>query len=109
MLSFVEWGYRNLLNDWVTTHSGASICSSRDLAKAQVSSEPTARAQAAEEVIKGVKAFEEENDSNNLTLGPSLRDSIAKVWPENERLIDIFAVAPFCYSSQPRRLDIVLM
>ncbi len=42
-----------------------------------------------------VKAFKEENDSNNLTLGPSLRDSITKVWPEIERLSHIFAVTPF--------------
>ncbi len=42
-----------------------------------------------------VKAFKEENDLNTLTLGPSLRDSITKVWPEIQRLIDIFAVTPF--------------
>ena len=42
-----------------------------------------------------VKAFKEENDSNNLTLGPSLRDSVTKVWPEMERLSHIFAVTPF--------------
>ena len=39
--------------------------------------------------------FKEENDLNNLTLGPSLGDSVIKVWPEIERLIDIFAVTPF--------------
>ncbi len=40
-----------------------------------------------------VKVFKEENDSNNLTLGLSLGDSITKVWPEVERLrADIFAV-----------------
>ncbi len=37
-----------------------------------------------------VKAVKEENDSNNLALGPSLGDSITKVWPEIERLSDIF-------------------
>ncbi len=42
-----------------------------------------------------VKLFKEENDSNNLTLGPSLGDSITKVWPEFERLSHIFAVTPF--------------
>ena len=42
-----------------------------------------------------VKAFKEENDSNNLTLGRSLGDYITKVWPEIGRLGDIFAVAPF--------------
>ncbi len=41
-----------------------------------------------------VKVFKEENDSNNLTLGPSLGDSITKVWPEIQRLSDIFAVTP---------------
>ncbi len=43
----------------------------------------------------GVKAFKEENDSNNLTLWSSLGDAITKVWPEIQRLIDIFAVTPF--------------
>ncbi len=42
-----------------------------------------------------VKAFKEENDLNNLSLGPSLGDSIIQVWPEIERLSDIFAVTPF--------------
>ncbi len=42
-----------------------------------------------------VTTFKEENNSNNLTLGPSLEDSVTKVWPEIERLIDIFAVTPF--------------
>ncbi len=42
-----------------------------------------------------VKAFKEENDLNNLTLG--LRDSVTKVWPEIERLRDIFAVKPFIW------------
>ena len=42
-----------------------------------------------------VKAFKEENDSNNLTLWPSLGDSITQVWTEIERLGDIFAVTPF--------------
>ena len=42
-----------------------------------------------------VKAFKKENDSNNLTLGPSLGDSITQVWTEIERLSDIFAVTPF--------------
>ncbi len=32
-----------------------------------------------------VKAFKEENDSNNLTLWPSFRVFITKVWPEIER------------------------
>ncbi len=41
------------------------------------------------------KAFKEENDSNNLTLRPSLGDSITKEWPRIERLIDIFDVIPF--------------
>ncbi len=41
-----------------------------------------------------VKAFKDENDSNTLTLGLSLRDSITKVWPELERLSDICAVTP---------------
>ncbi len=44
-----------------------------------------------------VKAFKEEKDSNNLTLGPSLGDSITKVWPDIERLSHIFAVTPFRY------------
>ncbi len=42
-----------------------------------------------------VEAFREEYDSNNLTLWPSLGDSITKVWPEIERISDIFAVTPF--------------
>ncbi len=42
-----------------------------------------------------VEAFKEENDLNNLTLGASLEDSITKVWPEIERISDIFAVTPF--------------
>ncbi len=42
-----------------------------------------------------VQAFKEVNDLNNLTLGPSLGDSITKVWPEIERLSHIFAVTPF--------------
>ncbi len=42
-----------------------------------------------------VKAFKEENDSNNLTLGPSLGDFITKVWTEIERLSHIFAVKTF--------------
>ena len=42
-----------------------------------------------------VKAFKEQNDLNNLTLGPSLGDSITKVWPEIEGLSHIFAVTPF--------------
>ncbi len=41
-----------------------------------------------------VKAFKEENDSNNLTLEPNLGDSITQVWPDIERLSHIFAVAP---------------
>ncbi len=51
-----------------------------------------------------VKAFKEENYSNNLTLGPSLRDSITKVWLEMERLSDIFAVAPFTYRERVVRI-----
>ncbi len=42
-----------------------------------------------------VKAFKEENDSNNLTLWSSLGDSITKAWPEIERLSNIFAVTLF--------------
>ncbi len=42
-----------------------------------------------------VKVFKEENNSNNLTLGPSWEDSTTKVWPEIERLSHIFAVTPF--------------
>ncbi len=42
-----------------------------------------------------VKEFKEENYWNSLTLGPSLGDSITRVRPEIERLIDIFAVTPF--------------
>ncbi len=49
-----------------------------------------------------VKAFKEENDSNNLTLGSSLGVSITKVWPNIERLTDIFAVTPFDKYSRPR-------
>ena len=41
-----------------------------------------------------VKVFMEENDSNNMTLRPSLVDSITQVWPEIERLSDICAVTP---------------
>ncbi len=51
-----------------------------------------------------VKAFKEENDLNNLTLGPSLGDSVTKEWPEIERLIDIFAVTPFTDNSHIRSL-----
>ena len=47
------------------------------------------------ESLKLVRAFKEENDLNNLTLWTSLGDSITKVWPEIERLMDIFAVTPF--------------
>ncbi len=42
-----------------------------------------------------IRVFKDENDSNNLTLGPCLGDSITKVWPEIERLRDIFAVTPY--------------
>ncbi len=42
-----------------------------------------------------LKASKEENDSNNLTLWPSLGDSITKVWLEIEGHSDIFAVTPF--------------
>ncbi len=45
-----------------------------------------------------VKLFESFSSFNALTLGPSLRDSITKVWPEYERLSDIFAVTPFISS-----------
>ena len=51
-----------------------------------------------------VKAFKEENDSNNLTLWSSLGDSITKVWSEIDRLSDIFAVTPF---SSTRRIDVI--
>ncbi len=51
-----------------------------------------------------VKAFKEENDSNNLTLGPSLGDSVTKVWPE----IDIFVAAPFM-SRQWRQMSLADM
>ncbi len=44
-----------------------------------------------------VKAFEEENDANNVTLGPSWGDSITKVRPEIERLSHIFAVTPLMF------------
>ncbi len=46
-----------------------------------------------------VKALKEENDSNSLTLGPSLGDSITEVWTEIEKLSDIFAVTPFIVAS----------
>ena len=39
--------------------------------------------------------FKEENDSNNLTLGPSLGDAITQVWTERERFSDGFAVTFF--------------
>ncbi len=43
-----------------------------------------------------VKVFKEENDSHNLTLGPSLSDSLTEVWPEIERISHIFfAVTAF--------------
>ncbi len=42
-----------------------------------------------------VKLFESFSSLNALTLGPSSSDSITKVWPEIERLGDIFAVSPF--------------
>ncbi len=42
-----------------------------------------------------VNTLKEENDSNNLILGPSGGDSITQVWPEIERLGHIFAVTPF--------------
>ncbi len=42
-----------------------------------------------------VNVFKEENDLSNLTLGPSLGDSITQVWPEIERLSHIFAITPF--------------
>ena len=41
-----------------------------------------------------VKAFKEEEDSNSLTLGPSLGDSVTNVRPDTKRLIDIFADVP---------------
>ncbi len=46
-----------------------------------------------------LKAFKEENDSNNLTLGPSWGDSITKEWPAIERLADIFAVTRFIWNA----------
>ncbi len=42
-----------------------------------------------------VKLFESYSSLNASTLEPSLGDSITKVWPEIERLRDIFAVTPF--------------
>ena len=48
-----------------------------------------------ESLIPRVKVSKEENDWNNLTLGPSLGASITKVRPEIERLSHIFAVTPF--------------
>ncbi len=42
-----------------------------------------------------VKLFKSFSSLNALTLEPSLRDSITKVWPEIDRLSDIFAVTPF--------------
>ncbi len=42
-----------------------------------------------------VKLFKSFSSLNALTLGPSLGDSITKVWSEIERLRDIFAVTPF--------------
>ncbi len=42
-----------------------------------------------------VKLFESFSSLNDLTLRPSLRDSITKVWPEIDRLSDIFAITPF--------------
>ena len=42
-----------------------------------------------------VKLFESFSSLNALTLGPSLGDLTTKVWPEIERLVDIFAVAPY--------------
>ncbi len=44
---------------------------------------------------QSVKLFESFSSLNNLTLGLSLGDSITKVWPEIDRLSDIFAVKPF--------------
>ncbi len=44
-----------------------------------------------------VKLFESYSSLKALTLGPSSRDSITKVWPEIERLMDIFAVTHFTY------------
>ncbi len=54
-----------------------------------------------------VKVFKEENDLSNLTLGPSLEDSITKVWPEIERFSHIFAVTSFIlwHGSSSRRLE----
>ncbi len=51
-----------------------------------------------------VKAFKEENDLNNLTPGPSLRDSITKVWTEIERLSHIFAVTPFTVKKEEHEM-----
>ncbi len=42
-----------------------------------------------------IKLFQSFSALNALTLGPSLRDSITKVWSEIERLSHIFAVTPF--------------
>ncbi len=42
-----------------------------------------------------VKLLESFSSLDALTLGPSLGDSITKVWPEIERLSHIFALTPF--------------
>ncbi len=45
-----------------------------------------------------VKLFESFSSLNALTLGPSLRDSITKVWPGIERLRDISALSSLPHS-----------
>ncbi len=41
--------------------------------------------------------FESFTSLDALTLGPSLGGSVTKMWPEMERLSDIFAVTPCAY------------
>ncbi len=53
-----------------------------------------------------VNALKEENDSNNLTLGPSWGESITQVWPEYERLSHIFAVTPLYTAFSPQNWKI---
>ncbi len=55
------------------------------------------------------KLFESFSSLNALTFGPSLRDSITKVWPEIERLSDVFAVTPFTGAPLAKRGNIALM
>ena len=52
-----------------------------------------------------VKLFKSFTSLNALTLGPSLRDSITKVWPEIERLSHIFDVTPYLYCASPAHFN----